>query len=75
MRAAELLTVNPSDGRDSLIMLRLDALESAPDLARSLEGVLSSIATGGDVTSPLVRARRTLVRPQRAIGLPSWSTP
>lgn len=75
LRAAEELQVDPVAGRDSLMVLRLDAITAAPAFARALEVVLVALAKGGDATDALVRARRTLTQPRAAGGVSAWSVP
>jgi len=75
LRAAGMLLVDPIAGRDSLVMLRLDALTSQPGFSRALELVLSALLDGRDATDALVRARRTLVKPVAASGVSAWSVP
>ncbi len=75
LRAAEALLVDPIAGRDSLVMLRLDAIASAPELSRALALVLAALTDGRDVSDALVRARRTLVRPVAVQGVSAWSVP
>jgi len=52
------LAVNPSAAIDSLLALRVDALESAPTLAGALAPAIDSLRAGHDATDALVRARR-----------------
>jgi hypothetical protein len=52
------LAVNPSAAIDSLLALRVDALESAPALAGALAPAIDSLRAGHDATDALVRARR-----------------
>ncbi len=75
LHAAEQLIIDPVAARDSLMALRLDALADAPELSRAVEIVLTGLTEGRDVTDALVRARRTLVRPQAMPGLSPWSIP
>jgi len=75
LRAAEALLVDPVAGRDSLVMLRLDAITSAPELSLALAFVLAALTDGRDVSDALVRARRTLVRPVAVQGVSAWSVP
>lgn len=62
LRAAELLVVNSAAARDSLVVLRLDALTAAPALATALDGVLAAlragIPSGGDASAGGGEARR-----------------
>ncbi len=75
VHAAEQLRSDPVAGRDSLVMLRLDVITTAPEFSRALELVLSALTEGRDVTDALVRARRTLVRPAAMRGVSAWSVP
>ena len=75
LRAAEALPVDVVSARDSLVALRIDALDDAPELSRALELVLNAISQGTDATEPLIRARRTLVRPTPTPGVSAWSVP
>jgi hypothetical protein len=52
------LAVNPSAAIDSLLALRVDALESAPALAGALAPAIDALRAGHDATDALVRARR-----------------
>ena len=58
MRAVSALASNPAAAIDSLLALRVDALESAPELAGALAPAIDSLRAGHDATSALVRARR-----------------
>ena len=51
------LAVNPSAAIDSLLVLRVDALESAPALAVALAPAIDALRAGHDATDALVRAR------------------
>lgn len=53
-------TVALSTVRDSLTLLRVEALEEAPAFANAIERILLSLEKGGDVTGVLIDARRTL---------------
>jgi hypothetical protein len=75
LRAAEQLVIDPVAARDSLVALRLDALTDDAPLSAALELVLSALQAGDDVTSPLVRARRALLRPVAGQGVSAWSVP
>ena len=56
--AVSALASNPAAAIDSLLALRVDALERAPDLAGALAPAIDSLRAGHDATSALVRARR-----------------
>ncbi len=74
-RAADQLTANATSARDSLAVLRLDALVDAPAFSQALDGVLNALRDGRDATDALVFARRTLSRPAVTRGASSWSVP
>lgn len=46
--------------RDSLALLRLDALQPAPAFAAAVDGVLAALARAGDATPAFTAARRVL---------------
>lgn len=48
---------------DSLLLLRVAALEPAPAFARALSAPLAALRAGRDATEPLLRARRLLLPP------------
>jgi len=52
--------------RDSLALLRVEALGEAPAFANALGRVLDGLEQGGDLTTLLVEARRTLGNVERA---------
>jgi hypothetical protein len=52
------LAASPAAAIDSLLALRVDALESAPALAAALAPAIDSLRAGHDATDALVRARR-----------------
>ena len=56
--ALNLLATNPSAAIDSLLALRVDALESAPAFAAALAPAIGALRAGHDATDDLVRARR-----------------
>jgi hypothetical protein len=56
--AIEELAVHPAAAIDSLLVLRVDALESAPALAAALAPAIDALRAGRDATDALVRARR-----------------
>ncbi len=74
-RAAYALTTNATAARDSLVVLRLDALADAPAFSQALDAVLVALRDGRDVTNALVIARRTLSRPAVIRGVSGWSVP
>ena len=56
--ALEKLSANPAAAIDSMLALRVDALESAPTLAAALAPAIDSLRAGHSATDALVRARR-----------------
>ncbi len=59
---------------DSLLLLRVDALESAPAFAGGLSDALAALRDGRDATVQLLRARRLLVGPSTAVPeIAPWS--
>ncbi len=56
--AISTLATNPSAAVDSLLALRVDALDSAPTLAAALAPAIDALRAGRDATDALVRARR-----------------
>jgi hypothetical protein len=57
-RALVTLARDASAARDSLRLVRLDALVARPALARALDDALAALGRGADATEPLRRARR-----------------
>lgn len=62
LSAAALVATDAAAARDSLAILRLEAVSDAPIFAQALATLLEAMARGGrtDVTEPFLRARRTL---------------
>lgn len=58
--AVEMLVVAPVAAMDSLLLLRLDALQHAPEAAPHLADALTVLRAGRDATEALVRARRAV---------------
>ncbi|MEP7324939.1 MAG: hypothetical protein ABI836_03235 [Gemmatimonadota bacterium] len=59
---------------DSLTVLRVDALEDAPQFAQALALALADMRTGRDATESLVQARRLLAgAPAATADLTAWS--
>jgi hypothetical protein len=58
--AAQLVARDVSAARDSLAVLRVEALGDSPAFAAAVGAVLEALATGGDATGAFVRARRVL---------------
>jgi hypothetical protein len=75
LRAASWLRTDPARARDSLLLLRLDAIDGHPEFAAALARALAAVAGGEDATLALVRARRVLARPERTVGVSPWSVP
>ncbi|WP_158514745.1 DUF4175 family protein [Gemmatimonas phototrophica] len=60
VRVAQLATRDVNAARDSLALLRAEALADAPAFASALSRVLDALTAGGDVTAAFVEARRVL---------------
>jgi len=58
--AAQLVARDVSAARDSLAVLRVEALADSPAFAAAVGAVLELLAGGGDATEAFVRARRVL---------------
>jgi hypothetical protein len=58
--ALDRLVADPAAGIDSLTLLRVDALTTAPAFAASLSVAIADLRAGRDATSSLLVARRTL---------------
>jgi hypothetical protein len=58
--AAQFVTRDVSAARDSLAVLRVEALGDSPAFAAAVGAVLELLASGGDATEAFVRARRVL---------------
>jgi hypothetical protein len=58
--AAQLVARDVSAARDSLAVLRVEALGDSPAFAAAVGAVLEVVARGGDATDAFVRARRVL---------------
>ncbi|MEO8880932.1 MAG: hypothetical protein ABI446_11095 [Gemmatimonadaceae bacterium] len=56
--AINVLSTNPSAAIDSLLALRVDALEAAPQLSAALAPAIDALRAHRDATDALVRARR-----------------
>ena len=57
---ARIAAGDAAGGRDALLLLRVELLDSDASSARALGAALEALRRGGDVTSALVQARRTL---------------
>ena len=74
LRGMELLTVRDAGALDSLRLVRLDALASAPPLAAALGDLIDAAERGRDATASLLRVRRLAVAPwQRNAGAVLWT--
>jgi hypothetical protein len=72
--AIELAARSPAAAIDSLVLLRVEALDVAPPLAAALADALDAMRNGRDATSLLTRARRIADGPVRGAGrLGAWS--
>jgi hypothetical protein len=60
VRAASQVTTNTMAARDSVALLRVEALGDAPAFAAALSRVLAAMDRGGDATDVFVEARRVL---------------
>jgi hypothetical protein len=72
VRAAQLLPTARDAARDSLALLRVEALGDAPAFAAAVARVLEAVDRGGDATDAVVGARRVLGNVVRTPG-PGWS--
>ena len=71
--ALALLSRAPDQAVDSLLLLRVEALERAPSLAAALGDAVEQLRRGSDATGALARARRaTLGEPLARGGVPRW---
>ncbi len=72
-RALALLGVRDSTAIDSLRIVRMDALVSAPQLAASIGDAVDALERGSDATAALLRARRLALAPwRRSDGAALW---
>jgi hypothetical protein len=60
LNAAAMLDSAPAAAIDTLLVLRVDALDADPPAARALGAALAELRAGRDATGALVRARRAL---------------
>jgi hypothetical protein len=56
--AIELASRNPAAAIDSIVMLRVESLDAAPQLGAALSEALAAMRNGRDATTSLARARR-----------------
>jgi len=75
LRAVGLLDPDAAAARDSLLTLRLDAIDGHSEFARAVAVALDAMSSGRDPTDALVRARRLLAMPERSVGVSPWSVP
>ncbi len=74
-RAIVTLARDPAAAVDSLLLVRLEALEQAPALAAAVADAVDAIRRGSDATDALVRARRaTLGAAASRGGMPAWGS-
>ena len=66
------LATDPSAAIDSLLALRVDAIESAPTLAAALAPAIDALRSGRDATPALVRARRVAAGVTVEQGASAW---
>lgn len=72
--AIALATTSPAAAIDSLVLLRVESIEAAPELARALADAVEAMRANRDATGLLSRARRVAeggVRGSNGIG--AWS--
>lgn len=60
VRAAGLVATNALAARDTVALLRVESLGDDPAFAAALTQLLAAMDRGGDVTGPVVQARRVL---------------
>ena len=71
--AIELASRTPAAAIDSLVLLRVDALDTAPSLAAAVADALEALRGGRDATALLVRARRVAEGGVRTAPAGAWS--
>ncbi len=72
-RALGLLDRRDPGVRDSLILIRVDALTRAPDAAPALARAIDALRAGRDPGAPIEAARRALLRATESrSGVPAW---
>jgi len=72
--AMELATRSPAGAIDSIVLLRVESLDAAPQLAAALADALAAMRNGRDATALLERARRIADGSVRGSGrLGAWS--
>ncbi|MCC7053930.1 MAG: DUF4175 family protein [Gemmatimonadaceae bacterium] len=74
LQALALVASRDAAATDSLRLIRLDALGSAPPLAAAVGAAIDALDAGRDATEPLLRARRLAIAPwQRREAGALWS--
>jgi len=72
--AIELASRSPAAAIDSMVLLRVESADAAPQLAAALGDALAAMRSGREATGLLVRARRIAEGTLRASGqLSGWS--
>ena len=71
--AMEIAASTPAAAIDSLVLLRVEALDAAPALATALADALEAMRAGRDATPLLARARRVAEGGVRSGALGAWS--
>ena len=72
--AIELASHSPAAAIDSLVLLRVESLDAAPQLAAALADALAEMRNGRDATTSLARARRIADGSVRGAGtVGAWS--
>jgi hypothetical protein len=72
--AIELASRSPAAAIDSIVLLRVESLDAAPQLAAALAEGLVAMRSGRDATTSLARARRLADGSVRAAsGIGAWS--
>lgn len=73
-RAASIARAEPGAAADSLLLLRLAALERYPSFAAAMGAAASKMRAGADASAELRRARDALLgEPRHDARLPAWS--
>jgi len=74
--AAALIAQDRQAAIDSLMLLRIEVLDTSPGSAAALGDVIAAVRAGGDVARPLARARNVLAgSPRSDTTMPSWGGP
>ena len=71
--AIELSSREPAAAIDSLVLLRVEALDAAPPLAAAIADALEALRGGRDATALLARARRVAEGGVRSGAVGAWS--